>query len=45
MRHLLIVEDDTTDLELAYAALELSDLQCEVGVARNGAEALVTMAA
>lgn len=40
MKHLLIVEDNMADLELAYAALELSDLQCEVEVARNGAEAL-----
>lgn len=40
MGHLLIVEDNMADLELAYAALEVSDLQCEVQVARNGTEAL-----
>lgn len=38
--HLLIVEDNPHDLELAQAALELSDVRCEVKVARDGAEAL-----
>lgn len=37
---LLIVEDNPHDLELARVALELSDVQCEVRVARDGREAL-----
>lgn len=37
---LLIVEDNLHDLELARVALELSDVQCEVRVARDGQEAL-----
>lgn len=39
-KHLLIVEDNLHDLELARTALELSDVQCEVSVARDGQEAL-----
>lgn len=39
-KHLLIVEDNPNDLELARMALELSDVQCEVQVARDGQEAL-----
>ncbi|WP_264778518.1 response regulator [Deinococcus aetherius] len=39
-RHLLIVEDNAHDVELACAALELSNVQCKVSVARDGAEAL-----
>lgn len=39
-KHLLIVEDNRYDLELARTALELSDVQCELSVARDGQEAL-----
>lgn len=39
-KHLLIVEDNEQDLELARVALELSDVRCEVSVARDGQEAL-----
>ncbi|GAA5534074.1 response regulator rcp1 [Deinococcus aluminii] len=39
-KHLLIVEDNPHDLELAQVALELSDVRCEVSVARDGQEAL-----
>ncbi|WP_343216560.1 response regulator [Deinococcus aestuarii] len=39
-RHLLIVEDNPHDLELARAALDLSEVHCEVSVARDGQEAL-----
>lgn len=38
--HLLIVEDNPHDLELARVALELSDVCCEVSVAHDGQEAL-----
>nr|WP_246580678.1 response regulator [Deinococcus aestuarii] len=36
----MIVEDNDQDLELARVALELSDVRCEVSVARDGQEAL-----
>ena len=39
-KHLLIVEDNPYDLELARAALDLSDVCCEVSVAQDGQEAL-----
>ncbi|MFC5849427.1 response regulator [Deinococcus petrolearius] len=39
-KHLLIVEDNPNDLELARTALELSDICCEVQVACDGQEAL-----
>lgn len=39
-KHLLIVEDNPHDLELARTALELSEVECEVQVARDGQEAL-----
>ncbi|WP_246581162.1 response regulator [Deinococcus aestuarii] len=38
--HLLIVEDQPNDVELARAALALSQVGCEVSVARDGTEAL-----
>lgn len=39
-KHLLIVEDDGADLELARLALEVSEVRCELSVARDGQEAL-----
>ncbi|WP_216326096.1 response regulator [Deinococcus aestuarii] len=39
-KHLLIVEDDGADLELARLALEASEVQCDLSVARDGQEAL-----
>jgi len=37
---LLIVEDNPYDLELARAALDLSDVRCQLSVAQDGQEAL-----
>lgn len=39
-KHLLLVEDNEHDVELARAALAESDVHCEVTVARDGQEAL-----
>ncbi|WP_019587876.1 response regulator [Deinococcus apachensis] len=39
-KHLLLVEDNEHDVELARAALEESEVRCEVTVARDGQEAL-----
>ncbi|MBB5235951.1 response regulator [Deinococcus budaensis] len=39
-KYLLIVEDNPYDLELARAALDLSDVCCEVSVVQDGQEAL-----
>ncbi len=40
LKHLLLVEDNEHDVELARAALAESDVRCEVRVARDGQEAL-----
>lgn len=39
-KHLLLVEDNEHDVELARAALEESEVRCRVSVARDGQEAL-----
>ncbi|GBF06228.1 response regulator containing a CheY-like receiver domain and an HTH DNA-binding domain protein [Deinococcus aerius] len=39
-KHLLLVEDNEHDVELARAALDESEVRCEVTVARDGQEAL-----